>query len=258
MRAVAGDGPAPSGDRLSATSSVQRSIPHAASSRSWTRTCSTTASTSKLWWGCARPAVTSANRRKCGAYPGRGGTGCIRNTRQAEQSRIVGPPACLRDAHASARAVVGSASTSVPRVVVRTWSWLTGPSTAFVPSGATGASSTASKSAAASKARPSRRWSTRRRRSPPGRRSGPGGAGRRARRVRGGRRATGPRGAARTAGRRAPARRRDRRARAHPRHDRSGAVAGPPLHLDGAVGDGRRGSGRRPRGTGVNPPPARG
>ena len=118
--------------------------------RRWTATCSRSASISKPCDGCERPAVTSANSAKCWVKPGSSGNGCRRRTRQTAHSRTVSPGfARRRTAASSASAAVGSASTSVPRIVEATLFWSICPSTPLSPSGLTGASATGSKCPAA-------------------------------------------------------------------------------------------------------------
>ena len=71
--------------------------------------------------------VTSANSRKCWNSPG-ASNGWPRSTRwQHARLTAPAPDRCLRDAASSASTLVGSLTTSLPRVVEMTRSWLTGP-----------------------------------------------------------------------------------------------------------------------------------
>jgi len=90
----------------------------------------------------SRVLVTRANSRKCWNAPG-ASNGWPRSTRWQHARLTVGAPdRCLRDAASSASTLVGSLTTSLPRVVEITRSWLTGPTAEQVPSGVTGDRST--------------------------------------------------------------------------------------------------------------------
>src|SRR3954453_13297354 len=92
----------------------------------------------------ARAAVQSVKRPKCGVNGS--SVGVARSARCGGASlTVVGRSPRRRTAHSSASTLVGSLTTSVPRAVATTLSWLIPPSTLLVPSGQTGESSSCSK-----------------------------------------------------------------------------------------------------------------
>ena len=98
----------------------------------------------------SRALVTRANSRKCWNAPG-SSNGCPRSTRWHDaRPTACARDRCLRTAASSASTLVGSLTTSVPRVVEITRSWLTGPTAEQVPSGATGERSTPANSSGSS------------------------------------------------------------------------------------------------------------
>jgi hypothetical protein len=98
----------------------------------------------------SRALVTRANSRKCWYSPG-SLNGWPRSARwQQARLTVAAPDRCLRDAASSASTLVGSLTTSLPRVVEITRSWLTGPTAEQAPSGATGDRSTPANSSGSS------------------------------------------------------------------------------------------------------------
>jgi hypothetical protein len=97
----------------------------------------------------SRALDTSANSRKCWNMPSP--NGCPRSTRwHAARWTLSVPEVRRRRPASSASALVGSLTTSVPRVVLITLCWLTGPSAEQVPSGVTGDRSIPSNSSGSS------------------------------------------------------------------------------------------------------------